>query len=302
MCILSNNFVIKPLIHHSSKPSVNESSFENKIMSWQEQSVTHFILTQPESKPSHSGLSQCIVGHSNRDSLVQSSLTDFICLEHAHEQFTSRLIRRKKELERLEAEQEKQNQGPRSIAQIRRARSLLSSQSFDDAANLIISGKESIHPTSLLSLCSPHELNIICRWKTKDDNDDVVEGWHHIKHLAVHSSCPLSISAKFDPVVTHNFSLGPLHVEMTVSIRNSLFDSTNFTLSVDPIVGLAITGKETFSSRLKGGEEMFFPLEFTIFRDGVYNLQNIKLKVHDQSSNTYVPYSVPHQWILRVNA
>lgn len=301
MCILSKNFVIKPLIPHPGNSTANENLFEKKKMAWQEQSVMHFIITQAESKPCDSSLHKCLLGQSNSESMIQSSITDYVCLEHAHDDLSSRLVRRKIELERLEAEQEKENQGPRSIAQIRRARSLLSSKSFDGDTDLINSGQNFVHPTSLSSLCSTNELNIICCWKTKDDDDDVIEGWHHMRQ-SVRSNCPLLISAKFHPHVTHNFSLGPLHLQIMISIHNSSSDSVNFKFSMDPIPGLAITGTDAFSSSLKGGDGMVFPLELIIFRAGVYNLQSTKLTVHDQSKNADVAYSVTHQWILRVNA
>ncbi len=122
----------------------------------------------------------------------------------------------------IEAEKEKEGQHPRSIADIRRASSALSSNT-SEPETLLDSNEKRYHPTSRACLCSPHnssgaEINVICSWKTKGRTTSpgaMILGQHHLRQLAVrpqHKSkrCPLLICSKFDSVVTHDFSLCPL--------------------------------------------------------------------------------------------
>lgn len=301
---VSKNYAITPLNHH------NHSFSQDQTISWQEQSVMHFIVRPLDDMLSTGFLSCCPLEQVNDETPLSSSITDYICLEHAHDQFTSRLFEREKELAKLEAEQEMKNQGPRSVAQIRRARSLLSSRSSDNVADLSIENKDSAHPTSRACLCSPHELNLICCWKTKMDDatDVIVKGQHHIRQLVVRplhrsKTCPLAIDAVYDPHIKHDFSSGPLYVQVRVSVRNLLIHSTvKFSLSVCPIVDAVFSGIETFTKSLEGGEDISFPLEAIIFSGGVYNLQNMKLTVYDHHNNPEGTHEFPDQWILKVNA
>ncbi len=123
---------------------------------------------------------------------------------------------------KIEAEKEREGQHPRSIADIRRASSAVSSN-ISEPERLLINNKRKYHPTSRACLCSPHnssgaEINVICSWKTKGRTEspgDLILGQHHLRQLAVrpqHKSnrCPLLISSKFDSRVTHDFALCPL--------------------------------------------------------------------------------------------
>jgi hypothetical protein len=303
--IASKNYTIKPLVK-SSYHDKNSSLLQGHSISWQEQAAMYYVISPIESIKSECTISQCTLGLSNEVDLATASVADFICLENAHDQFNARLERRKEEMARMEAAQEKENQGPRTIAEIRRAKSQLSSISDDNEE--YIHGKQTIcHPTSRAFLCSPQELNIICSWKTVGEHDnDIIEGQHHLRQLAVRpqrksKSSPLLIGAKYDPCVNHDFSTGPLHLDMALSIRNRLVHAAvDFEFSLQPRRDITFVGPESFRKCIDGGEEVVFPMEAIIFESGMYNLQCVKLTtVHDDSRTQYL---FPLQWIVKVNS
>ena len=114
---------------------------------------------------------------------------------------------------------------PRDIAQIRRAKlettvSLLEGQSKE--FGIVIQSKS--HPTSLANLCPVNindggsSINIVCCWSavivSENAADSIVHGQHHLRSLLVRpiksKGCPLSLTAKFKPNISHNFDEGPL--------------------------------------------------------------------------------------------
>ena len=77
------------------------------------------------------------------------------------------------------------------------------------------------HPASLASLCPPSggsNINIICCWSAfvvNDNDDDIIHGQHHLRNLLVRplnksKGCPLALTAKYKPRVSHDFAEGPL--------------------------------------------------------------------------------------------
>ena len=116
---------------------------------------------------------------------------------------------------------------PRSIAQIRRAKSSISGvdsitdaddeQSDDGGRDL-----EGIsHPTSIAKLCpsdiSKAKLNMMCTWSAVggDRRTDIVHGQHHFTRLSVRPTtntrgCPITITCRHPSQVSHDFEKGPL--------------------------------------------------------------------------------------------
>jgi len=303
--IASKNYVIKPLVKRSQYEKT-DSSLQGHSISWQEQAAMHYVISPIRPNSCKCSVSECTLGSSNEVNCATSSVTDFICLENAHDQFKASLNRRKKEIARMDTEQEKENQGPRSIAEIRRAKSQLSTSSSDENEEYA-HGKQAVyHPASRAFLCSPQEVNIICSWKTVGEHtNDIIEGQHHLRQLAVRpqrksKSCPLLIGAKYDPCVNHDFSTGPLHLGMEISLRNRLVrTAVDFQFSLQARRDITFIGPETFRKCINGGEEVVFPMEAILFESGMYNLQCVKLTVHDDSNT---PYVFPLQWIVKVNA
>jgi len=312
ICIASKHYSIKPLVEDDTSRN-NINLLNGHSISWQEQAAMHYIISPLESNTAHCTLTQCHLGDRDQGSNSSRSVTDFICLEHAHDQFTATMDMHQKQLARMEAEQEQDNQGPRSIAEIRRAKSYLSSDSGDDGDNSkSMENAPKCHPTSLAFLCSPHhhsssEINVICSWKTKGEKpDEIIVGQHHLRQLAVRpqhksQSCPLLIGANYNPSVQHDFSTSPLNLDMEISIRNRLVQSkVDFEFSLQSRPDFDFIGPECFRKTLDGGEEIVFPLEAVIFQSGMYNLQCVKLTVHNNDGSK-TPYVFPLQWIVQVN-
>eukprot|EP00979_Chaetoceros_neogracilis_P012199 scaffold3156_cov268-Chaetoceros_neogracile.AAC.30 len=257
----------------------NDSLLQGHSISWQEQAAMHYIVSPIKPNDLKCSVSECDLGLPNEFDRNTSTVTDFICLENAHDQFKASRLRRKEEIDKMDIEQEKENQGPRSIAEIRRAKNYLSSSYLNENDEYIHGNQALCHPASRAYLCSPQELNIICSWKTAGEHtNEVIEGRHHLRQLAVRpqhksKSCPLLIGAKYDPFVNHDFSTGPLHLDMEISLRNRLSRSD-----------ISFIGPESFRKSIDGGDEVVFPMEC------------VKLTVHDDSST---PYVFPLQWIVK---
>jgi hypothetical protein len=118
------------------------------------------------------------------------------------------------------ADQEQTGQ-PRHVSQIRRAKTSLEQESTESLSSNA-SLRPASHPTSLASLCpvsgGESNINIICCWSAivgREDVDDIIYGQHHLRNLLVRplnksKGCPLALTAKFKPRVSHNFDEGPL--------------------------------------------------------------------------------------------
>lgn len=154
-----------------------------------------------------------------------------------HLWFQSALKAHQNELARIAAEEEDTGGHPRSLAQIRRAKSSLDSSidvsngtqgetadigTVDDVA-------PDIHPTSLASLCPPEsscaKINTICSWRAagQGEGEDEIRGEHHLTQLLVRPlkksrGCPVTITAKHPTNVSHNFAKGPV-VRMVVGMK-----------------------------------------------------------------------------------
>ena len=125
------------------------------------------------------------------------------------------------------AQQEKSGQ-PRHVSQIRRAKTSLPEQ--DSNVSSAFDGQSQVsnlaplvaaHPTSLASLCplsGGSNINIICCWSAlvgNEGRDITIQGQHHLRDLLVRplnksKGCPLALTAKYKPKVSHDFDIGPL--------------------------------------------------------------------------------------------
>ena len=116
---------------------------------------------------------------------------------------------------------------PRSIAQIRRAKSSLSgvesiADTEDEQNDQITEVGEGIaHPTSIAKLCpvdsSKAKLNMVCTWSAVGGGNrtDIVHGQHHFTRLSVRPTtstrgCPITITCRHPSKVSHDFEKGAL--------------------------------------------------------------------------------------------
>ena len=235
-------------------------------------------------------------------------LTDFVCLENAHDRFKAALNAHIEEQARIAAEQENEGQ-PRHVSQIRRAKSARK-DGGDPEAQEDDGGGETYHPTSIASLCpkkANSEINLICAWSTPGTaNDEKVFGQHHLRQLAVRprrrsKGCPLMVSARHNSEVSHNFAAsGPLHTELEVTVSNRLVEAeVEFEFGLDRQPSFEFIGAESFKWTLGGGEDLVVPLTVEISRSGVYNLQSLRLTVTREEVE--IPYYFPWQWIMNVS-
>lgn len=70
--------------------TAHEQSIEPIKIDWQEQVTLHFLIS-PIHRDEKSYLSKCLLPSEWSDNYTDVSVTDFICIEHAFEQFTVRL-------------------------------------------------------------------------------------------------------------------------------------------------------------------------------------------------------------------
>jgi hypothetical protein len=231
---------------------------------------------------------------------------------------------------------------PRHVAQIRRAKTMLEQESTVSLSGgqSKVSGAAS-HPTSLASLCpisgGGSNINIVCCWSAivgEMDTDYIIYGQHHLRNLLVRplnksKGCPLALTAKYKPHVSHNFDEGPLvsakrytqlclqlvlfvvqtphhttlyrkDVDLEIVIRNRLIETdVDFEFAVDHQPEFDFVGITCFGWSLLGGDELSIPLKARIYSGGVYNLQSVRLTV--LSEGTSVPYLFPLQWTIVVD-
>jgi len=323
VCIASKHYCIKPMITQirakvESSEEVNKQDVlvDGLGIGWQEQVTLHFLISPSDMNESLCTFSECVVkgrkvAQLSLKSKKYSSITDFICLEHAHEHFIGTLEDHQKDLARVEAEKEKEGQHPRSVAQIRRAQQA-NTMNPDESKNHDAEREDyrMSHPTSIANLCSPQhnssEINVICSWITTG-TEGTIHGQHHLRQLAVrpqHRSkgCPLIISAQHESYLNHDFSGAPLHVDMEITIRNRLVQSNvDFAFSVSQQQDFHFIGAECFRWNLEGGGEISFPMKVAIFSSGIYDLQCVKI-IFYQPDGTETPYVFPLQWIVKVDS
>ena len=253
--VASKLYEVKPLITQDKINSTKDSKVATgHSIGWREQVTMHYLISPITPSNSNCVVSECTLGEPSFEQKDESKITDFSCLEYAHDKFkvthiisqflsfhlvfkTSTqflssydffkvaLHNHKKLLARLEIENEKEGQHPRSIAQIRRANAPttlelnkgkkdMSSQSTALASDIV----KNLHSTSLEYLCSLEEntsqINIICSW-TAPSKEDLISGQHHLRQIAVRpefksKGCPILISAQYDTTFNHDFSSIPL--------------------------------------------------------------------------------------------
>mmetsp|Transcript_18906 Transcript_18906/g.28738 ORF Transcript_18906/g.28738 Transcript_18906/m.28738 type:complete len:1849 (-) Transcript_18906:41-5587(-) len=311
VCVASKNYSIRALAEDEATSQTGTPS-RNCSISWQEKMTMHYLIRPLPSRSARScTLSESILDNTQScNSSGYSSMIDFLSLEHAHSHFSNSLIEYTMELARLQEGKEREGQHPRSIAEIRR--SAISSGQFEKGKTA--GDGENHHPTSRACLCSPNqsdaEINVICSWKTKSNEDfqeNNILGQHHLRHLAVrpqHKSkrCPLLLSAEFNAHMSHKFSESPLNLKMQISICNRFVESkVDFEFSLDSREDFEFTGTDCFRKSLNGGEGITFPLEAIIFKSGMYDLQCVKVIIFS-SDGTETPYIFPLQWMVHINS
>lgn len=313
ICIASKNCSIRPLLLNNNSDSEATNAYSAYKCGWQERATIYYILS-PEITNDHI----CILsdagrtGDENIYSSSDKSMMDFICLENAHHVFSNSLKKYLDERSKIESENENLGKQPRSIAQIRRARSSLSSLLSEQNSDHYLNDPVYFHPTSRAALCASehaqHEINLICSWTATGDNGDTITfGQHHLRKLAVKPqhksrSCPLTITAKFNPDMTHDFESGLLVLDIEICIQNRLAKSNvDFEFSLSGCMNFEFMGTCCFRRSISGGDHVNLPLQVIIFRSGVHNIQGVHVTVY-HTDGTETPFIFPMQWIVRVNS
>ena len=235
---------------------------------------------------------------SSRQACVTSDEIDYLCLESSQSRFQTALKKYRRDL--LSTGGEEDDQQPRHVSQIRRAKSMLNEKNaIDDDA----------HPTSIARLFPVNscktKVDLICTWRTTRSAIGAMQGQHHIAGLSVRprsksKGCPITITCQHPSTMTHNFSTGgPAFVSFEVTVRNRLVDApVDFEFSVERPKTFEFVGAESFAWKLDGGDELTLPLRAVIPVAGVYNLQKIRLTVMKEDKS--VPYLFPLQWMVTV--
>lgn len=137
-----------------------------------------------------------------------------------------------------------------------------------------------------------------------ESGDDTIHGQHHLRNLLVRplnqsKGCPLALTAKYKPKVSHNFDEGPLDEDIVITIRNRLIETeVEFEFAIDHQPGFDFVGTTCFNWSLSGLGEIAVPLKARIYSGGAFNLQNVRLTV--LKAGTPVPYLFPLQWTMLV--
>ena len=317
VCIASRFYQAKALASQLDVGAGDDQVPEYPQIGWQERMTMHYLIS-PASIATEGELmlSECCHfggkdgnGRGAADGDFTSDvLTDFVCLENAHDHFKAALNAHIEEQARIAAEQENEGQ-PRHVSQIRRAKSALKDRGNPEAQE-DDGGGEAFHPTSIASLCpkkANSEINLICAWSTPGTaNDEKLFGQHHLRQLAVRprrrsKGCPLMVSARHKSEVSHDFAAsGPLHTDLEVTVTNRLVEAeVDFEFGLDRQPSFEFIGAESFKWTLGGGEDLVVPLTVEISRSGVYNLQSLRLTV--KREEVEIPYYFPWQWIMNVS-
>ena len=81
VCVASKCYSIKPMAGQTAE-------VDNKSIGWQEQVTLHYLISPLDVTESKSMYSQCLInGQESLKKKTDSLVTDFICLEHAHDNF-----------------------------------------------------------------------------------------------------------------------------------------------------------------------------------------------------------------------
>jgi hypothetical protein len=297
LSLASHRYRLEPL------PDLREKATKMNSLAWQERITMHFRLVfNEERNNTPSLLSQCALSDATEDvsNIFSPELLRFLCLERAHSVFEESLQQHQMALARAGARGEEDNH-PQSIASIRRANtsdlSMPGTESTDNATG------SNEHSVSIERLCPPNsvleKVHLICSWSGQKES---FCGIHHIHGLTVRPQsgnigCPILVQASHPSLVASDFKLGPAIVPFKVTLRNRLADSDiHFEVAVkDEEYNFDFTGPVCYQASLASGEEMSIPMEAQLPSPGVYNLQQLRIKVKHGSVSDHV---FPSQWLV----
>ncbi len=218
------------------------------------------------------------------------------------------------ELLRAEHDQEGGGNHPRSIASIRRANTMDSTNGPEWDALIT-------HPTSIGKLCPPEtsssKIHLLCRWRAIL-GDEVIHGEHHLRALSIRpksivKGCPIHVTANYPTLLHHNFTKGPAVVPVNVTLRNQFLDAAvSFSLVGKLNPSFEFIGLGELRMSLQPDESMDVPFDVLIPREGIHNLQSLQVQVRGSggsgdddrtTSNKDVAtlYDLSQQWLLHVS-
>lgn len=272
------------------------------MLDFQERVSMHYRLVTDSTISNTCMLSECPLSgtSSNSPSISQCIATDsvdYICLESANSRFRAAV--RAHEIEQG-SNGEDEDQQPRHVSQIRRAKTTLSDSENEELPS---------HPTSIGRIFSLEDsksvISLMCFWKSVEDNSaDIVCGQHHVTDLVVRpktscKGCPVTITCHHPISLSHDFNKGPAHIPFEVTVRNRQVEaSVEFEFALERQKTLEFMGCECFTWELEGGDELTIPLQALISSPGLYNLQAVRLTVTKEGKK--VPYLFPLQWMVTV--
>lgn len=226
LCILSRHYRME-LLEGQLGMTTNSDASPFRL-GWQERVTLHYRVIPLDEAAAGCILSEChfAEGQVEMAEYLAGPTTNYLCIEHAQHEFQDVLRSHQIELARAAAAEESGGH-PRSIAQIRRAKSSLSGvesiADTDDEESDLLSGEESgmSHPTSIARLCPPDsskaKLNMVCTWSATGTGGrtDIVHGQHHFTRLSVRPTtstrgCPITITCRHPTQLSHDFDKGPL--------------------------------------------------------------------------------------------
>lgn len=309
MSLLSRNYHMQPV---EGQLGDQDSGSPPNQLGWQERMTMHYRLIPLASTTSCCTITDCPFQADAKEEPAAATAA-FLCLDRAHHDFQTALKKHQIELIRAAAAEEDGGH-PRSIAQIRRAKSSVSESAHDSVHGIPADADDcepqGVHPTSVASLCpsndSKEKLNLVCSW-TAPSEGGRIHGQHFVTHLPVRPShnskgCPLSITCKHPCSVAHDFSSGPLRIPFEITIRNRVLDQVvDFEFAMErPKASFDFIGAERFEWELDAGEELTVPAQAVISSPGVYNLQAVRIAVVKDASS--VSYKFPLQWTVLVSS
>ena len=300
--------------HYEIEPIVVTNS--NMSLGWQERATMHFRLKNKGMDNEKSLLSFYPLSPSkdNNSTVPQFPVLNFLALERAHDAFEEAMRDYQMALARAAAQGDDESQ-PLSIAAIRRANtagsSFMSVNSTDNLGN-----EHDYHPASVERLCpsngTPDTVHVICTWHA---HDFTIYGQNHIRGLLVrpltssNDSCPITVSCTHPSNVAHDFTIGPAIVPIQVVFCNTLISSTVVCeMIMDPNAAFDISGPGQYRMKFHGGENISIPYQVLISNAGVYNVQNVQLKVLSVENDNHnintesTLYKFQHQWMVSVDS
>mmetsp|Transcript_22289 Transcript_22289/g.55070 ORF Transcript_22289/g.55070 Transcript_22289/m.55070 type:complete len:1626 (+) Transcript_22289:223-5100(+) len=271
---------------------------------WQERVTIHYKVIPLAEESKVCLLSECSfteMAKSTTIEAVYSKATDYLCLENARDSFEAAWKAHQIEIAKAESATDGDQQHPRSIASIRRAKS---SSDHDLGGD----GSLEAQPTSIGQLCS-HEnslskIHLMCSWRAIL-GQEVIRGEHHLRGIPVRpisffNGCPIVATASHQPSVVHDFTNGPVGLPVKLTLRNQLLESAvNLSLAVKDNTTFELIGFNVVRLSFQPQEEKTIPLEALISRAGVHNLQAFDLTVKREEEEEFF-YPLKQQWIVTV--